>query len=78
VIAGGRRKLHYLYPDNTEMVEEFDVNSNECLSKCQKTHFFLIFIFSVRKWKKPRQFGEAEWVFEIGQDQENTRFDPEK
>ena len=33
VISGGRRKLHYLYPDNTEMVEEFDVNSNECLGK---------------------------------------------
>ena len=33
VISGGRRKLHYLYPDNTEMVEEFDINSNECLCK---------------------------------------------
>jgi hypothetical protein len=46
VISGGRRKLHYLYPDNTEMVEEFDINSNECL---------------LRKWKKPREFGEATW-----------------
>jgi hypothetical protein len=45
VISGGRRKLHYLYPDNTEMVEEFDINSNECLCKSifgetNKKHFF--------------------------------------
>jgi hypothetical protein len=33
VVTAGRRKLHYLYPDQTEMVEEFDVNSNECLGK---------------------------------------------
>ena len=68
VIAGGRRKLHYLYPDNTEMVEEFDINSNECLGK---SYFFPILIkiyFLVRKWKKVRQFGEATWEFEIGQD----------
>ena len=45
------------------MVEEFDINSNECL---------------IRKYKKPKQFGEGEWVFEIGQDQEHTTFDPEK
>ena len=61
VVAGGRRKLHYLYPDQTEMVEEFDVNSNECL---------------VRKIKRPREFGEATWVYEIGQ-QEAPKFDPE-
>ena len=34
------------------MVEEFDVNSNECM---------------VRKWKRPREFGEATWEYEIGQ-----------
>ena len=34
------------------MVEEFDVNSNECL---------------VRRTKKPKDFGEADWVYEIGQ-----------
>lgn len=42
VISNGRRKLHYLYPNNTEMVEEFDVNSNECM---------------LRKWKRPKDFG---------------------
>lgn len=42
IIQAGRRKLHYTYPDQTEMVEEFDVNSNECL---------------LRKWKRPKDFG---------------------
>ena len=60
VVAGGRRKLHYLYPDGTEMVEEFDVTSSECL---------------VRKIKKPRDFGEASWQYEIGQATE--KFNPE-
>ena len=60
VISGGRRKLHYLYPNNIEMVEEFDVNSNECL---------------LRKWKKPKDFGEATWEYEIGEDQK--QFNPE-
>ena len=44
--------MHYLYPDGTEMSEELDINTSECL---------------VRKWKKVKQFGEAEWVYEIGQ-----------
>ena len=44
VISNGRRKLHYLYPNNDEMVEEFDINSNECL---------------LRKWKRSKEFGQA-------------------
>ena len=52
MISGGRRKLHYLYPDGTECAEELDVNSSEVL---------------VRKWKKPKAFGEGQWEFEIGQ-----------
>ena len=42
------------------MVEELDINTSECL---------------LRKWKRPRQFGEATWEFEIGQPME-TAFDP--
>ena len=61
IVNGSRRQLHYLYPDNTEMLEEFDINTNECL---------------LRKWKKTKAFGEAEWEFEIGQPLE-TNFDPE-
>ena len=60
MVSGGRRKLHYLYPDNTEMVEELDVTSSEVL---------------LRKWKRPKQFGEAEWDFEIGQPMQ-VNFDP--
>ena len=65
VVQNGRRVLSYLYPDNTELVEELDVNSNEVL---------------VRKWKRPRE-GQinsqqvAEWEYEIGDD--NRKFNPE-
>jgi len=34
------------------MLEEFDITSNECL---------------LRKWKKTKAFGEADWEYEIGQ-----------
>ena len=54
------------------MVEEIDINSNEVLGK------FIILInhqFSkVRKYKKPTQFGEGTWIFEIGQ--ADNKFDP--
>ena len=39
VVSGGRRKLHYLYPDTTELVEELDMNTNEVIT---------------RKWKRPK------------------------
>ena len=74
VVSGGRRKLHYLYPDNTEMVEEFDVNSNECLRKYFRS-CRLIKRNLVRKWKKPKEFGVAQWEIEIGTEQSN--FNPE-
>ena len=43
------------------MVEELDINSSEIL---------------LRKWKRQKQFGEAQWEFEIGQPLE-TNFDPQ-
>ena len=57
-MSNGRRKLHYLYPDQTELVEELDLNSNELL---------------VRKWKRPRDTDlpaqqQQEWEFEIGEE----------
>ncbi len=52
--------MHYLYPDKTELVEELDINTNECL---------------IRKWKRPKEFGDGEWEYEIGE--EPTRFNPE-
>jgi len=35
--SGGRRKLHYLYPNQSELIEELDVNSNEVLGKNQSS-----------------------------------------
>jgi hypothetical protein len=35
------------------MVEEFDVNSNECL---------------LRKWKRAKDFGQSTWEDEIGEE----------
>ena len=52
--------MHYLYPDKTELQEELDINTNECL---------------IRKWKRPKEFGDGEWEYEIGE--EPTRFNPE-
>ena len=43
------------------MVEELDVNTSEVL---------------LRKWKRPRQFGEAQWEYEVGQPME-VNFDPQ-
>lgn len=58
IVSNGRRKLHYLYPDQTELVEELDLNSNEVL---------------VRKWKRPRDKDlpaqqAQEWEYEIGEE----------
>lgn len=53
--------MHYLFPDQTELVEERDQNTNELL---------------LRKWKRPKELGQASWEFEIGE--ESRRFDPEQ
>ena len=64
VVSGGRRKLHYLYPDSTELIEELDQNTNELL---------------VRKWKRPRDTagmtGDPTWDYEVGE--EPVKFNPE-
>ena len=44
------------------MVEELDVNTSEVL---------------LRKWKRPKQFGEAQWEFEVGQPMD-VNFDPKE
>ena len=30
---GGKRRLHYIFPDKSEKVEEYDLMSHELLSK---------------------------------------------
>ena len=41
-------------------MEELDINTNECL---------------LRKWKRPKEFGEGNWEYEIGD--EPKQFNPE-
>jgi len=53
-----------LYPDQTELVEELDVNTNEVLGNISIQN--LLFAI-VRKWKRPREIGEGTWEFEIGE-----------
>ena len=54
VIISGKRKVNYLYPDGSEMIEEYDVNTNEWL---------------LRKIKKKKEFGASDWEYEIGQEE---------
>jgi len=42
-----------LYPDQTELVEELDINTNEVL---------------MRRWKRVKELGEGEWEYEIGEE----------
>ena len=35
IMSPGRRKVHYTFPDETEMVEEYDMSSGELLGKLQ-------------------------------------------
>ncbi|XP_067035258.1 protein DPCD-like isoform X1 [Acropora muricata] len=54
LVQDGRRKVHYTFPDDVEMVEEYETTSGELL---------------VRKWKKKSGLGKAgKWEFEIGED----------
>ena len=38
---------------------------------------FIHYLIKVRKWKKPKEFGEATWEFEIGQPTD-IKFNPEQ
>jgi len=47
----GRRKVIYTYPNGSEMVEEYDENSNDLL------------LWKVKlKW----EFGASDWIYEVG------------
>ena len=41
IFLPGQRKIHYTFPDETEMVEEYDVSSGELLGKLNKRNQFL-------------------------------------
>ena len=51
MVVGGKHRVHIIYPDQTELVEEYDVTSYELLS---------------RKWKKHKPIGKEEWLLEMG------------
>eukprot|EP00735_Rhodelphis_limneticus_P006233 TRINITY_DN18611_c0_g1::TRINITY_DN18611_c0_g1_i1::g.1196::m.1196 TRINITY_DN18611_c0_g1::TRINITY_DN18611_c0_g1_i1::g.1196 ORF type:complete len:196 (-),score=21.79,sp/A5D8N2/DPCD_XENLA/50.79/8e-65,DPCD/PF14913.1/4.4e-69,HtaA/PF04213.8/2.3e+02,HtaA/PF04213.8/1.9 TRINITY_DN18611_c0_g1_i1:670-1257(-) len=52
LVSGGVRKFHTTYPDGSEMVEEYDIKTDDLL---------------VRKTKKKTALGrEFPWVFEVG------------
>ncbi|XP_022789369.1 protein DPCD-like [Stylophora pistillata] len=63
LVQDGRQKVHYTFPDGTEMVEEYEVTSGELL---------------VRKWKKKSTLGrEGKWDYEIGEDLRPVNLDME-
>ncbi|XP_078358798.1 protein DPCD-like [Oculina patagonica] len=63
LVQDGRRKVHYTFPNETEMVEEYDVSSGE---------------LSVRKWKTKSGVGrESKWEYEIGEDLRPVNLDVE-
>ncbi|GFS02655.1 protein DPCD-like [Elysia marginata] len=53
LIQDGRRKIHFTFPDATEMAEEYDTKTNDLI---------------VRKWRKKGTLGGAgRWEMEIGE-----------
>ena len=53
IITGGRRRLMSTFPDGTEVVEEFDLNTHDLL---------------LRRVKAPSRVGEGTWVYEVGEE----------
>ncbi|XP_077311467.1 protein DPCD [Lithobates pipiens] len=53
ILQDGRRKVHYLFADGKEMVEEYDHKTQELL---------------VRKWRQKSALGaHGEWQIEVGE-----------
>ncbi|XP_071494737.1 protein DPCD-like, partial [Diadema antillarum] len=53
LVQDGRRKIHFILPDGKELVEEYDVKTNDLL---------------VRKWKTKSMLGrEGKWEIEVGE-----------
>jgi hypothetical protein len=55
MIIGGHRRLAYAYPDGREVIEEYDLKTHELL---------------LRRAKKPAQFKETKWEWEVGEVEE--------
>lgn len=64
VVVDGRRRVQTTLPDGSEMVEEFDLKTNELL---------------MRKTRKRTVLGgEGDWVIEVGSVAASRPFDPSK
>ncbi|KAK2158281.1 hypothetical protein NP493_1810g00004 [Ridgeia piscesae] len=64
LVQDGRRKVHYTFRDDSEMVEEYDTRNNELV---------------VRKWKKKGTFGgpAERWEYEVGEQMVPTSVETE-
>ena len=76
MLFSDRKKVHYTFDDQTEMVEEYDANTNLLLSKsleCRHVVSHLANRTLVRKWHYKPSAGlktgatADTWTFEIGQ-----------
>ena len=64
MVVEGRRRVHTTWHEGAEMIEEFDLKSNELL---------------LRKTRKQTVLGgEGEWVIEVGSMANSRPFDPSK
>ncbi|CAF0744861.1 unnamed protein product [Brachionus calyciflorus] len=53
----GRRKVHYTFPDKTELAEEYNIQTGELL---------------IRKWRRKNTLGaKLPWEFEVGLNTDN-------
>ncbi|XP_048407414.1 protein DPCD [Stegostoma tigrinum] len=58
VVQDGKRKVHYLFPDGSEMVEEYGISNDQLL---------------VRKWRRQSQLGsQGQWQVEVGETSSGT------
>lgn len=54
MVQDGRKKVHFTFPDETELVEEYDSRTG---------------VLIVRKWRRKTTLGgAASWDFEVGED----------
>lgn len=53
IVTAGKRRLHTVFEDGTERIDEFDQNTHETL---------------IRKTKKKSSIRDAKWDYEIGEE----------
>jgi hypothetical protein len=56
MIQNGKRRVHKTYPDGSEMVEEYDLKSDDLLSRKIKHHSIL----------------GSKWIIEVGEEDQSN------